>query len=81
MAGITYAQADAQLQQWLNCLTAISTNQRYTIGEREFVRADLQAVQDAVDYWDGKVKALAATDPATGLGGLSGRRARIGHGW
>ena len=77
MAGITLQVAEAQLAQWIACMTAIASNQRYKIADREYVRADLMAVQKTIDYWDNKVKALdlAAT------GGNSGRIGRARHGW
>jgi hypothetical protein len=69
MAGITLAQAQAQLDQWLAALTAISSAQEYTIstpgGSRRLVRADLAQVQQQVDYWNGKVK-----DLSRGSGGI-----------
>ena len=69
MAGITQAQAEAQLTAWLAALDAIAQNQSYTINGRSLTRANLSDVKDMVDYWDGKVKALTP-------GG--GRRVRLG---
>jgi len=68
MAGITQAQADAQLTQWLGALDAIAGNQSYTINGRSLTRANLADVQAQVDYWDKKTKSLTA----------GGRRVRLG---
>jgi len=60
MAGITQAQADAQLVQWLAALDKLSTGgQSYSIGGRSLTRADLSAVQDQVEFWDKQVRKLS----------------------
>lgn len=63
MAGITLAQAETQLSNWMAALTAISSAQEYTIstpgGSRRLVRADLAEVQKQVDYWNAKVIELS----------------------
>lgn len=62
MAGITLAQAETQLANWLTALERISSNQSYSIstggGSRTVQRADLADVQAQVDYWDRQVKRL-----------------------
>ena len=68
MAGITLAQAEAKLVEYLAAETAILNNQSYTISGRSLTRADLDAVQEGVQIWDGRVKALSA----------GGRRVRLG---
>lgn len=59
MAGITLAEAQAQLTQWLAALDAIALNQSYSIAGRSLSRADLSDVREQVDYWDQKVKRLS----------------------
>ena len=66
MAGITLEQAEAQLAAWLAASEAVARNQSYRIGERQLTRADAAEVRRMVDYWDGKVQALAGA--ATGRG-------------
>ncbi|BBK44134.1 hypothetical protein STVA_41540 [Allostella vacuolata] len=66
MAGITLAQAEAQLAAWLAASEAVARNQSYRIGERQLTRADAGEVLRQVTYWDGRVQALAAA--ATGQG-------------
>lgn len=58
MAGITLAQAEAQLSAWLDASTAVARNQRYRIGERELTRADASEIREQVKFWDDMVKRL-----------------------
>lgn len=60
MAGITLAQAEAQLASWLAASIAVAASQSYRIGDRMLTRADSEEVLRQVEYWDGKVKQLAA---------------------
>jgi len=60
MAGITLAQAEAQLQRYLDAETAVLGNQRYKIKDRELERASLEAIQAGVKLWDERAKRLAA---------------------
>lgn len=78
MAGITLSIAQTQLQLWLDCLTAIAKNQRYSIGDRMYERADLAAVKDQIEYWDGQVKAL---DTSLTSSGRSRRVRSLSPGW
>lgn len=66
MAGITLAQAEAQLQLYLNAMAAIAAGQSYSIGSRSLTRANLTEVRETVDYWNGQVKTLSAS--ASGRG-------------
>lgn len=71
MAGITLAQAQAQLDTWLAASTAVATGQEYEIstgtGMRKLRRADLGQIQSQIKFWDERVNALT---PA----GAGGRR-------
>lgn len=60
MAGITLAQAEAQLALYLAAETAVLNNQRYRIADRELERADLAEIRKGVETWDARVKSLAA---------------------
>ena len=72
MAGITLAQAEAQLALWLSCLESIATNgQSVTIGPRTFTAGDLKTVQAQVEFWDGKVKALSANRSGMRIRGIT----------
>lgn len=59
MAGITLAQAQAQLDAFLAASTACANNQEYRIAGRVYRRADLDQILKMVDYWDSKVKSLS----------------------
>ena len=68
MAGITLAQAEAQLALWLAASTAIAERgQKYTIGDRTLDRANLGEIKSMITYWDEKVSKLSAA--ATGRRG------------
>jgi hypothetical protein len=58
MAGITLAQAQAQLDAFLAASLAVANNQSYSIGDRTYTRADAEAIQDAIDRWDERVRRL-----------------------
>lgn len=62
MAGITLAQAQAQLAAWLAASTAVAASQEYTIdtgsGSRRLRRADAAEIRLQVEYWQRKVSAL-----------------------
>lgn len=55
MAGITPAQAQAQLDAWLAASLAVAKNQSYTIGTRTLTRADAKEIRESVDYWQNMV--------------------------
>jgi hypothetical protein len=66
MAGITLAQAQAQLTLWLNASTAVAASQSYEIdsgnGSRKLTRADAAEIRHQVIFWEGKVKALTPSN-------------------
>lgn len=68
MAGITLAQAEAQLTLWLNASTAIASGQEYSIGDRQLKRADLAEVNNSINMWQRQVNRLS--------GGRTGMRVR-----
>lgn len=59
MAGITLAQAQAQLTAWLAASTAVATGQAYSIAGRSLTRANAAEIRNQIDYWDSKVKTLS----------------------
>jgi len=65
MAGITLAQAEAQLSAWLDASTAVAQGQSYTIGARSLTRADAKEIREQIDYWENKVQKLSS-----GSGGI-----------
>ena len=58
MAGITLAQAEAQLTAWLAASTAVSQGQAYTIGSRSLTRANSSEILKQIQFWDSQVKRL-----------------------
>ena len=71
MAGITLAQAEAQLAAWLEASIAVSKGQSYSVAGRSVTRADLSAISAQIDKWERRVQQLQ--------GGSSGG-GRVRHG-
>lgn len=59
MAGITLAQAQAQLDAWIAADTAVATGQSYSIGGRSLSRANAAEITNKIDYWSAKVAQLS----------------------
>ncbi len=60
MAGITQAQAQTQLDNWLAASTAVANGQSYSIAGRSLTRADAKEIRENITYWNGIVKELDA---------------------
>lgn len=60
MAGITLAQAQAQLEKYLAAEEAVLSGQEYRIGTRMLKRADLEFIQAGIDSWNKRVEDLSA---------------------
>lgn len=60
MAGITQAQAQAQLDAWLAASTAVAGNQSYQIADRKLTRADAGEIRRNIDYWQQQVSLLSS---------------------
>ena len=58
MAGITLAQAQAQLDVWLAASTALASNQSYEIAGRKITRN--AEVIEKIEYWNQQVQQLSA---------------------
>lgn len=59
MAGITLAQAEAQLAAYLAAETAVLKSQRYELAGRMLTRADLKEIRSGIEVWDARVKNLS----------------------
>ncbi|RWC47965.1 MAG: hypothetical protein EOS55_13960 [Mesorhizobium sp.] len=59
MAGITLADAQAQLQLWLAASTKVAAKQSYSIAGRSLTLADLADINQQIKFWDDKVKLLS----------------------
>lgn len=66
MAGITLAQAEAQLAAYLAAETAVLSSQAYEIAGRKMTRADLGEIQTGIRVWDERVRRLALTAAGRG---------------
>jgi hypothetical protein len=60
MAGITLAQAEAQLAMYLEAEAAVLAKQSYTINGRSLTKANLGEIQEGIRMWDQRAKALEA---------------------
>lgn len=58
MAGITPAQAQAQLTLWIAADAAVATGQSYSIGGRSLSRADAAEIRKNITYWQNLVQSL-----------------------
>jgi hypothetical protein len=61
MAGITLAQAEAQLANWLAASTAVSKGQSYVLSGTTFTRADAAKIQSMIEFWDKKCEQLSGS--------------------
>jgi Flp pilus assembly protein TadG len=59
MAGITLAQAEAQLTAWLDASTAVATGQAYSIAGRSLTRANAAEIRENIKFWNAEVKSLS----------------------
>lgn len=77
MAGITLAQAEARLTEYLAAEAAVLSNQSYELAGRRLTRADLEAIQKGIETWNGRCQSLGSTLAAGGRG----RAVTVRHGW
>lgn len=55
MAGITLAEANAKLQEWLTASSAVANKQSYSIAGRTLTLADAKEIRDSVKFWNDMV--------------------------
>ncbi len=70
MAGITLAQAEARLDEYLAAESAVLGGQSYQIGSRQLTRADLKDIRDGIAYWENKVQRLSQTSGGPRVRGI-----------
>jgi hypothetical protein len=75
MAGITLAQAEAKLAEYLAAETKILNGQRVEIDGQALWRAQIQFVQTGIALWDARVKALSNNSAGRG------RARTVAPGW
>lgn len=66
MAGITLAQAEAQLASYLAAETAVLSGQSYEIAGRRLNRANLAEIQAGIKIWNERVQALSLSAQGRG---------------
>lgn len=66
MAGITLAQAEAKLAEYLDAETKVLKGQAVTIDGESLTRANLDLIQRGIDSWNKRVQNLSAA--ASGRG-------------
>lgn len=59
MAGITLAQAESKLAEWMAADTAVASGQSYSIAGRSLTRANADEISKNIDKWDARVKSLS----------------------
>lgn len=67
MAGITLAQAEAQLATWLAADTAVASGQAYSIAGRALTRANAREIRENIEYWDRKAQSLGRAASGGGI--------------
>lgn len=58
MAGITLAQAEARLTEYLAAESKVLAGQSYSIEGRQLTRANLREIRDGITYWNDLVISL-----------------------
>lgn len=63
MAGITLAQAEAQLSLWLDADAKVSQRQMWSHQGRSFSAADAGEIRANIEFWDKQCKRLDRGGP------------------
>lgn len=66
MAGITLAQAEAKLAEYLAAESKVLKGQKVEIDGEALTRADLDMIQRGIDSWNKRVQNLAASSSGVG---------------
>ena len=56
MAGITLAQAQAQLASWIAASTAVASGQSFSLGDKVLTLANAAEIRKSIEFWDAKVQ-------------------------
>ncbi len=59
MAGLTQAQAEAQLALYIAAEEKVLSGQEYSIGSRRLKRADLAEIREGIQFWNAEVQRLS----------------------
>ncbi len=55
MGGLTLAQAEQHLSEWLTADTAVAKGQAYSIGGRTLTRANANEIRENIKFWQSMV--------------------------
>jgi hypothetical protein len=66
MAGLTLAQAEAKLEQWLAADEGVQGGQSVRYNDRVLTRADAIEIRNNIDYWNKKCQELEAKETGGG---------------
>lgn len=66
MAGITLAQAETKLAEYLAAETKVLKGQKVEIDGEALTRADLESIQRGIDVWNKRVQVLASSSGGYG---------------
>ncbi len=75
MAGLTLAQAEAKLAEYLAAETKVLKGQSVSIDGETLTRANLDSIQRGIDAWDKRVKNLSSAAECRG------RARTVAPGW
>lgn len=59
MAGLTAAQCEAKLSQYLTAAEKVAAKQSYAIDGRSLTYANLTEINQAIEFWDKQCKRLS----------------------
>ena len=65
MAGITLAQAETRLAEYMSAESKVLKGQVVTLEGESLTRADLDIIQRGIDTWNRRVKDLSASTSGT----------------
>jgi len=68
MAGITLAQATAQLALWLAADAAVASGQSYAMGEKTLTLANAGEIRKNIEFWNAKAQGLSMTSASRRTG-------------
>ena len=69
---ISQAEAQRQLDLWLQASAALANGRSFTIESRQLTLNDAKSVREQIGFWERKVDRLNGQRPYAGIGG--GRR-------
>jgi hypothetical protein len=59
MAGLTLAQCEQKLTEYLTAAEKVALKQSYSIDGRSLTYANIREIQDAIEFWDKQCRRLS----------------------